>query len=171
MKRKKHGFAFTLLELLVVIAIIAIIAGLLLPVLSKVKRYTKKTRAKELIYQVRTSFKQYLVDYRKFPDMAITAIDTNVLNVLSGKTHNSLGHKYMDVTTNELTTGYLDPWNNMYMMSVDNGMGGDTTPAYDQRVTAGPYGIVEEEVVIWSKGEDGSDTGDAQRDDVRSWEK
>jgi prepilin-type N-terminal cleavage/methylation domain-containing protein len=166
MRKRK---AFTLIEMLVVIGIIALIAGMLLPVLSKVRRYTKRTRAKEMMNQVRTSFKQYLVDYRQFPAMAISTTDTNVLNVLAGKTYNSLGHKYMDVTTNEFVTGFTDPWNRQYMLSVDNGMGGDSTSAYDHKVGAGPYGTIEDDVVLWSKGEDGSDTGSGQSDDVRSW--
>lgn len=167
---------FTLIEMLVVIAIIAILAGMLLPVLNQIRRYTKRTKAKEMIYQAKTAFKQYLVDYRKFPNVAITRTDTNVLNILSGRTHNSLGHKYMDVSTNEFSSdpnvsGLRDPWGELYWVTVDNGLGGDTTGAYDHKVRASGYADeIEEEVIVWSTGEDKS-SADAQKqkDDVRSW--
>lgn len=169
-KITKQRAGFTLIEMLVVIGIIALLAGMLLPVLSQVRRYTKKTKAKDLIYQTKTAFKQYLVDYRKFPNVAITRMDTNVLNILSGKTHNSLGHKYMDVSTNELAVGLLDPWGEQYWISVDNGLGGDGAGAYDHKVNAGAYGVIEEEVVVWSTGEDKSSAdAKSQKDDVRSW--
>jgi prepilin-type N-terminal cleavage/methylation domain-containing protein len=165
-QRRNRPQAFTLLELLVVIAVIGLLAGMIIPVLSKVRYYAKKTQAKDVMYQVETGFKQYLVDYRKFPDLDVTSCDTNALNVLSGATSNSL--KYMDVTTNELAQGLMDPWNRIYMLSIDNGRGGDTT-AYDRKVTAGDYGVIEKEVAVWSKGEDGLDTTGNQKDDIRSW--
>jgi len=170
----KNRKGFTLIEMLVVIAIIAILAGMLLPVLNQIRRYTKRTKAKEMIYQTKTAFKQYLVDYRKFPNVDKTQMDTNWLNVLSGRTHNSLGHKYMDVSTNEFSSdpnvsGLRDPWGELYWVTVDNGMGGDSI-AYDHKVSAGGYGEIEEEVVVWSTGEDKSDAdAQKQKDDVRSW--
>ncbi len=170
MNRAARKKGFTLIELLVVIAIIALLAGLLLPVLNKVRRYTKKTKAKELMYQVRVGFKQYLVDYRKFPDVVISRTDPNTLAILSGTTHNSLAHKYMDVTTNEAVVGYRDPWNEQYWITIDNGKGGDAgNAAYNHEVEAGPYGPIKEDVVLWSTGEDMSDAAADQKDDVRSW--
>ena len=168
---------FTLLELLVVIAIIAILAGMLLPALSKVRDTAKKTEAREMMHQIRTSFKQYLVDYRKFPAEAITSTDSNVLAILSGTKngpmakYSYLAHKYMDVTTNELAQGFLDPWDSPYMIAIDNGQGPHDVTAYDRKVTAGNYGeVVDVEVVLWSKGKDRDDASAAtQRDDVRTW--
>lgn len=163
--------AFTLMELLVVIAIIALIAGMLLPVLSKVRVYAKRVDAKNRMSEIEICFKQYLSDYRKYPDITVTMADSTVMDVLRGATHNSLDLKYMDISTNEYAMGgILDPWNRIYMLSIDNGKGGDNGTAYDRRVNAGPYGEVDKEVVVWSKGADGDDaTPAAQKDDVRSW--
>ena len=58
---------FTLIELLVVIAIIAILAAMLLPVLSKVKVQAQVTKARTETQAIATAIEAYDSDYSRFP--------------------------------------------------------------------------------------------------------
>jgi prepilin-type N-terminal cleavage/methylation domain-containing protein len=65
--RKQHLWAFTLTELLVVIAIIGVLAGMLLPALSKAKINAQVGAAKTEMKRIATAVDQYKADYGRYP--------------------------------------------------------------------------------------------------------
>jgi prepilin-type N-terminal cleavage/methylation domain-containing protein len=65
--RKTTATAFTIVELLIVIAIIAILASMLLPVLSAATKHAKKTQAKLECSNIANAVQEYESDYSRFP--------------------------------------------------------------------------------------------------------
>ena len=85
-----RGEAFTLIELLVVISIIAILAGLLLPVVNKAMENARKTAAKSAVTQMVAAVNNYQTDYGQYP------VVTGMTSYVSGSdyTFGTDGHNY-----------------------------------------------------------------------------
>ena len=64
---RRYRAGFTLVELLVVIAIIAILAGMLLPVIVSVKRQALITKAKTEMADLVNAINAYDTEYGRFP--------------------------------------------------------------------------------------------------------
>jgi prepilin-type N-terminal cleavage/methylation domain-containing protein/prepilin-type processing-associated H-X9-DG protein len=71
-KPNRRVLGFTLIELLVVIAIIAILAALLLPVLSQAKAKAQSTKCKSNLRQMGVALGLYVGDFNAYPYSAYT---------------------------------------------------------------------------------------------------
>jgi len=152
---------FTLIELLVVIAIIAILAAMLMPAISHVRKLAKKTQAKVEMQSIITAVKSYESTYGILPD---NSSYTTLIPVLTGT--NSRSIRFLDVQDNNPNI-FKDPWDNDYKVFTDHD--------YDGQVTVTNYtdNPVYGTVFIYSYGPDKADgvvgIEDTSTDDVASW--
>ncbi len=191
LKNSRRGF--TLIELLVVIGIIAVLAGILLPVLAKVKEKAKIVKARTEMTHLVAAINGYQGDYTAVPtespapapnsgaDYTYANGNANVIVIIMDKdTGVNLGHKrntqkhsYFDakIAPNDNASGldslnnFLDPWGHPYIITLDLN--------YDNNCELGaPFGSVSGSVAIRSRGPDGVDwngTGKKYGDDIVSW--
>jgi prepilin-type N-terminal cleavage/methylation domain-containing protein len=165
---------FTLIEMLIVIAIIAVLIALLMPVIGKMSKRAKETRAKAEMQSIITAVKSYESTYGLLPcptpspaaDTVLpgdAAYDT-MMNVLTNvpAASNARSIRFLDVPEGYAANGYVDPWGNKYNIYVDTNYDG-------QIANVGPAGNVTNPaygtVFIYSTANGAASTNDY----VYSW--
>src|SRR5689334_17225777 len=106
--RTMRTSAFTLVELLLVIAIIAILAGLLLPVLSKAKAKCQSIVCVNNLGQLQKAWLIYTDDHNDVLPLNWITTDGGVTRSLPGSW--VLGNAALDVDLTNITSGTLYPY-------------------------------------------------------------
>jgi len=182
---------FTLIEMLVVIAIIAILAGILLPVLAAAKEKARVAQAKSEVRSIAAMIAAYQADYSTYPASANSALagtdltfttNSEIVTILldidappnEGHRRNPQRHVYLNAKmVNSVTTpgissidyNFRDPWGRPYIITLDLN--------YDNKCNDSWYGTVPAPVMVWSLGKDGvadpTLPAGSKKDDVTSW--
>lgn len=164
-----------MLEMIVVVAIIGLLLALLLPVLKQAQVRSKRAKAESEVKQIRTAWLAYLNDYRRFPDIGITEMGPDAVDILRGgmatngpvSIHNPRGIPYMEFRTNTVT--FCDPWGvpntrtGIYRVLLDVAGANEVTVGTGANQT-----VIRECVVVWSDGPNRQNEY-GSGDDIPSW--
>ncbi len=186
MKTKKK---FTLIELLVVISIIAVLAGLILPALSKVRTQAKKAKARAQMRSFEIAAKSYESTYGMTVAATTDVTESDSANSNYGKVEagsdaykrilevltcvdypgtgsevniNPRNVRFLDVADKYETQGFKDPWGKEFVLFFD--------VSYAGFIKVGSTKVYRN-VALYSFGTNATDNGGAKETgDLLSWE-
>lgn len=171
---KKEGF--TILEMMAVIAIIAILAGILIPAVTTVRKNANKVKAKALISHLVTAIESYKSDAGFYPadHISVNLASEALYIYLTNRFYDSVANEYYGPYIEPKTdwvgdsdgdgnSEFVDPWENPYEYEADTDALAATRPPFHNVYTFD----------IYSPGPDGvTGAGFAagnQPDDINNW--
>ena len=172
---------FTLVELLVVIAVIAILMGLLFPVLSEIHEHTLRVQALNDEKLIVGAINAYYSEYGKYPvnpatnpgDAVFSANNNAIFDVLRnmtgttvGNSFNSRGVVFLQVAyaqnQNQPAGGlqvssgvWYDPWGSPYNVAVDGNYDGQLNSPTPLPNFYSDAGALQTGEIAWSFGRNG----------------
>jgi len=187
-ERERNGNAmlgFTLMELLIVIAIIAVLAGLMMPAYSWIKRRGRTVQAKTEVEHLETAWKSYFAEYKRWPKDVEEAREYRIQNGMMGvplmlilqghedaRTDNPRKWKFMEFSMLNKSTGDpVNPWADPDSNAPDERdyyyVKFDTDFDNNIRVPDALRGSVEDEnlsrsVIVWTEDDKGNIIGSWQ---------
>jgi len=116
--------SFTLIELMVVMSVIAILLGMLYPVILGARERAKKKQAMVETRSIMLALKAYRSEYGKWPaqqDSVDKMYFTNNYKIIGALTTNSRRRIFLSFQANSLDSygNYVDPWGVPYFICMD----------------------------------------------------
>ena len=148
------------------VAILLLLAGLLLPVISRARTYARKMAAKTEVKQIETAWSQYLAEYQTWPSNYCTCAITNeVLWILEGSNIGNANPKnisFMHFTRCDAAGNPVSPWGKATAASSTNYYYCTFDADYDNIIPAAmpadalhqPTNAVNRSVIVWTINKD-----------------
>jgi type II secretory pathway pseudopilin PulG len=119
-----------MIELLVVVSIIAILVGLLVPAVGKVRERGRRVKAAGEIRELEKAWRMY---YRTYDDLPPDgSMGPGECRILSGDNPDSV--VFMEMSDYQLASGMEDPWGNLYQVYFERDLQMSTAWYYSTRV-------------------------------------
>ncbi len=176
MKKDMKKRTFTLVELLTVIAIIAVLAGILLPALSKSKEKALATKARADVTSIAAAIGQFETTYGYLPYTEVPPQDppdtdaevgtySDFIDILTANddTKNPRQMSFLSADSSD----FQDPWGEDYNIVLDYDYDGKIT-SYGSPSNTLEDGPIRGKPAVWSNGPDKNDD-DGDGDDITNW--